>query len=589
MRVNQGHSRSESAAVPELEVRAALQRILQSAEFARAKRVGEFLRFATEEVLAGRGDRLKAFSIAREVYGRDESFDPRSDTIVRVDAGRLRHRLAAYYASEGQRDPVRIEIPKGGYGPTFRWHEENAKSVPTSEPGLAPRFSTSITRNPRYVFGGLALVITAILTGWWLLERPREGAPGAPSASHEATSITSKPLLAVLPLATLSNDSAENRLAAGLVESIITDLTKLSGLSVLAHASLLNCEPDGTRLNAAGSQSGATHMLRGSLERDGDLVRVNVQLVDLASNAVIWADRLDGKVSDLLAMQDTLADRVVANLAVEISPQEHTLLERRHTGSPEAFALYRQAFVLIMPPNDKDRIITARHMFQRVIDIDPTFAGGYAGVSFSYAVTALFSRNEGSHPELEKAIDLALKAIEVDSHFGMGYVTLALAYALSDRTEEALFNAGKAIALQPGDAFTQFAYGLCLILSGKPAEALPPLSEAIRLDPVEPRTPYRNVLGIAYYATGKYEKAVELFDENLRIGGPAGPHMATFRAAAYGALGKDNEAQSIIKELVRMHPDYPVEHWLAKWLSNKDDLSTTTDRLYRHGLPKRQN
>jgi len=432
------------------------------------------------------------------------------------------------------------------------------------------------------------LAIIAILAGWWSLERPEEAAPGAPSASYEAPSKASIPLLAVLPLATFSNDSVADRLAAGLVEAIITDLTKLSGLSVMAHASLLNCEPDGAKLSAIGSQFGATHALRGSLERDGDLVRVNVQLIELGSNAMLWADRLDGKVSDFLALQDSFADRVVPNLAVKISPAEHTLLERRHTGSAEALALYRQAFVLLMPPNDRDRVITARHMFHRVIDIDPTFAGGYAGIGFSHAVTVLFSTTEEPYTALEKAIDMALKAIEVDPHFGMGYVVLAFAYALSDRMDEALFNAGKAMTLQPGDAFAQFVYGLCLTLSGKPAEAVPPLSEAIRLDPVEPRTPYRNVLGIAHYATGRYAEAAELFDENLRIGGPTGPHVAAFRAATYAALGKENEAQSIIQELVLTHPEFPVEGWLAKWLRNTDHLSTTMEELYWQGLPKRQ-
>jgi len=381
----------------------------------------------------------------------------------------------------------------------------------------------------------------------------------------------------------------EDRLAAGLVEAIITDLTKLSGLSVMAHASLLELKPGMVNLSAIASRFGATHALRGSLERSGDLIRVNVQLIDIATNATIWAERLDGEVSEPLALQDTLADRIVTFMAVDVSPDEHALMERRHSHSPEALALYRQAFILLMPPNDKERIVTARYMFQRVVDMDPGFAGGYAGVSFSHSVTVLFSKTEASQSELEKAIDLALKAIKVDSQFGMGYVTLALAYTLSGRIDEGLLNAGKAVTLQPGDAFAQFIYGLCLTLSGKPAEAVPPLSEAMRLDPVEPRTPYRNVLGIAYYATGEYEKAAELFDENLRIGGPAGPHMATFRAATYAAMGKDNEAQSVIQELVLTFPDYPVEHWLAKWLSNKDDLATTTDRLYRHGLPKRQN
>jgi len=586
VRVDKQDFRTESTAVPEPEVRAALKRVLESAEFAKAKRVGGFLRFATEEVLAGRGDRLKAFSIACEVYGRDESFDPRSDTIVRVEAGRLRRRLAAYYESEGRHDPVRIEVPKGRYNPTFKWHGEVAQPPQAPKPQFVPGSPTPAFKNPRYLIGGLVLAIVAIVAGWPFLERSEEPPLNATGANHSGQSKASTPLLAVLPFATLSNDPFEDRLAAGLVEAIITDLTKLSGLSVMAHASLLNLAPGAANLGAIERQFGATHALRGSLERDGGQIRVNVQLIDIMNDATIWADRFDGKVTEPLALQDTLADRVAKHLAVEVSPKERMLLERHHTTSPDAFALYRQAFVLIMPPNDRERIVTARHMFQRVIDLDPTFAGGYAGIGFSHAVTVLFSAVKESRPELEQAINMALKAIEVDPQFGMGYVTLALAYALSGRTDEALFNARQAIAVQPGDAFTQFVYGLCLTFSGKPAEAVPPISEAIRLDPLEPRTPYRNVLGITHYAMGEYERAAELFDENLRIGGPTGPHMAAFRAATYTARGKKKEAQSIIQDLVRRHPEFSVENWFAKWLRNADNLSRTMDELYQHGLPK---
>lgn len=101
--------------IAESDIRDELTRILESKEFSRTKRIGSFLKFVVEETLASRGDRLKAFTIANEVYGRDETFNQRTDTIVRVEAGRLRHRLSDYYETEGKNDPVLIELPKGGY------------------------------------------------------------------------------------------------------------------------------------------------------------------------------------------------------------------------------------------------------------------------------------------------------------------------------------------------------------------------------------------------------------------------------------------------------------------------------------------
>ena len=325
----------------------------------------------------------------------------------------------------------------------------------------------------------------------------------------------------------------------------------------------------------------------GSLERQGDLIRVNVQLIETSFSKTIWGDRLDVRIQDFLTLQDDLTERIVNHLAIQISAHERGLVKRRHSNNPEALALYRQALVLLMPPNDMDRVVTARHMFQRVIDLDPEFGGGYAGKGFSHAVTVLFLTSGKPEVELENSIKLALKAIEVDPGFGMGYATLAFAYVMSGRKDEALFNARRAIEVQPGDAFTRFVYGLCLTFSGNPQEAIAPLSEAIRLDPAEPRTPYRNVLGIAHYLSEEYSTAAGIFEENIRNRGPSGPHMDIFRASAYAELGNAKKAGSIIHDLLKSYPQFPVEEWLATWLESSGDQPKIMENLYRLGLPRK--
>jgi adenylate cyclase len=577
--------RPDNTSVHESDVRATLARILGSKSFARTKRVGQFLSFVVEEALAGRADRLKAFTIAQEIYGRDETFDPRTDTIVRVEAGRLRHRLMQYYETEGRNDPCLIELPKGGYTPRF-----TSNNVVVLKTAIQAQVSNAtLVAGPRRSLRiGSVVVLTIIvaLTAWIFLTKDRQTTLNGSAVIVENPTQSSKLFLLVLPLKTLADDPIEERLAAGLVEAIVTDMTKLSGLSVMAHTSLLNLNKGPDDLSAIKRDFGATHALRGSLEREDDLIRVNVQLVDIATSTTVWADRLDGKVGNLLNLQDILAEKIVNHLAVQVSQDEYTLLKKHHTRNLEALALYRQALVLMMPPNDIQRVVTAQHMFQRIIEIAPEFGGGYAGGSFAHSVTALFLKAKDPGRELEKGINLSLRAIEVDPNFGMGYVTLAFAYAMSGRLDEALFNARRALAVQPGDAFTQFVYGMSLTLAGKPNEAIVALSEAIRLDPAEPRTPYLNVLGIAYYSAGEYLLAAELFDENLSNEGPTGPHMDAFRAATYAKLGKEEEARSVISKLIDLHPQFPVNSWLAKWHRTGNDLSVTMDSLYRLGLPR---
>jgi len=568
----------------ESDVRAALTKILGSAEFSRSRRVGDFLRFVVEETLAGRGDRLKAFTIAREVYGRDENFDPRIDTNVRVDAGRLRSRLASYYESDGSNDPVRIDIPKGGYAPVFGWKPGDTSDVVLQAPPAPVPAKPS--RNAVIQFSLLLLIIFAVIFGWILLESDRQSEQVASHVNSGNVKKSSNAFLVILPLVTLSDDPMENRLAAGLQEAIITDMAKLTGLSVMAHASLMNLDPRSLDLNTLKREFGATHALRGSLEHENDEIRINVQLIDIDNGTTVWAERLDSEAKNLLDLQDVLSEQIVKYLTIQTSPAERALLKRHHASSPEALALYRQALVLLMPPNDMERIITARHMFQRAIDLDPKFAGGYAGLGFTYTVTVLFLKTQDPGTELDKGIEMANKAIETDPEFSMGHAALAFAYIMSGRQDEALSSARRAITVQPGDAFTQFVYGLCLGHSGFASEAITPLTEALRLDPAEPRTPYRNVLGLAYFATGKYARALELFDKNLQLGGPTGPHMDMFRASAYAELGQEEKAKSIISGLAESYPKFPFEKWLARWIKNSDDRERLMGNLYSLGLPR---
>ncbi|MCP4450153.1 MAG: hypothetical protein GY809_01725, partial [Planctomycetes bacterium] len=239
------------------------------------------------------------------------------------------------------------------------------------------------------------------LTAWIFLTKDRQTTLNSSAEIIENPAQSSRLFLAVLPLKTLADDPLEDRLAAGLVEAIVTDMTKLSGLSVMAHTSLLNLDKRSGNLSTIRRDFGATHALRGSLEREDDLIRVNVQLVDIATSTTVWAERLDGKVGNLLDLQDILAEKIVSHLAVQVSRDEYTLLRKRHTSNPEVLALYRQALVLMMPPDDIQRVVTAQHMFQRIIEIDPDFGGGYAGGSFTHLVTALFLKAEDPDGELE--------------------------------------------------------------------------------------------------------------------------------------------------------------------------------------------
>ena len=211
-------------------VKQELERVLASPDFIASDRLKRFLRFVVEEALAGRADRLHGYPIALEVLGRDASFDPQTDPVVRMEAGRLRRRLERYYLGAGQSDPVRIDIPKGGYAPTF---EKRRDPVPDSSP---PRPADHARRRWHWLTTTvLALPILGVL-GWLgtSLLAPRLWSGGSQDA---ATALPRGPKIAVLPFLNLSGDPGQAYFAEGVTDQIVTDLARFKALFVLSTGS----------------------------------------------------------------------------------------------------------------------------------------------------------------------------------------------------------------------------------------------------------------------------------------------------------------------------------------------------------------
>lgn len=543
-------------------IRAELEKILTSGRFVNAKRISHLLRYVVEEALAGRRDRVKAFSIAQDVFSRDASFDQQRDPIVRVEASRLRKLLAEYYESSGADSAIRIDIPKGGYAPTFTKQE-------------APDHT-----NRQWVLRPLALVGLAGLTillvlwfGWRLTEVPNSPKVVSPSV-----------FLAVLPLTYGADDIRAASLAESFVDSTITMLAKLPNLSVMAHASMMEFDREQVSIRLLQEEFGITHVLGGRIETLEDKLRIRVQLTSSETSEIVWSDSLEGNLSNVWVLQDELAANLLNAFSIELKSVERESLLSRHTENAEALTLYRQGLFLILPPNETKRVQAARQVFSRVREIDPEFAGGYAGAAWSYALPVLFHNTQTPDEHLTLALQLAGQAIQVDPGFGAGYAVLGFTQALAGDKLKALENARLAVAIQPGDAFVQFLSGVTFILSGIPEEAFAALDDAIRLNPIEKRAPYLNVYGIARFANQEYQMALDLFAKNMDRIGPHGPHMDIFRAAAYAHLGNDENASVIIDELKVISPEYPYAAWLKSWLGRSEHLHVTLKKLSDNGL-----
>jgi len=295
------HSRSAA------EVKAELKRLLDSRTFRAAERQKNFLRYTVEQELEGHADRIKEYSIATEVFHRGDSFDPRLDPIVRIEARKLRLRLAKYYSSEGERDPIRIEFPKGGYAPVFR-HVLIAAKAPQA--AISEAGPSTYRRAPSWKVGVVvaAILLLAAAAIYWLgLDRRVATAP-----SH----VTS---IAVLPFLNLGESREDDYFSDGLTEELIALLGRVPGLQVVARTSSFQYRGQTLDVREIGKKLNASTILEGSVRKYGGGLRITAQLVDASNGYRIWSESYDRELKDALAVQREISQAIVSALEGQLN------------------------------------------------------------------------------------------------------------------------------------------------------------------------------------------------------------------------------------------------------------------------------
>ena len=296
-----------------------LVRILNSGPFHQAQRRRRFLEYIVNEALAGRGERLKGSNVAQAVFDR-ESFDPNIDPIVRMEAARVRDRLREYYETDGRDDPIRISLPKGTYTPHIEFRQA---------PTLDPRPARAAPIKQLMLAAAVLLIITASL---WGLSSWNSG----PSLPDESS-------IAVLPFDNFGNDPKWDRLADGMTEDIITDLSHSKDLIVIARNSTEVYKGKPIDIRQIGRDLNVKYVLEGSIQSMGDQIRVTAQLIEAASGSQVWSERYDRPADDLFAVQNELTQRIAATLGVSqgaVAEAERRLLRRKPPASLTAFDTY---------------------------------------------------------------------------------------------------------------------------------------------------------------------------------------------------------------------------------------------------------
>lgn len=408
--------------------------------------------------------------------------------------------------------------------------------------------------------------------------------PRAAAARGQAPELPAKPSIAVLAFGNLSGDSEQEYFSDGITEDIITDLSKISGLFVIARNSSFAYKGRAVDVKRVATDLGVRYVLEGSVRKAAHRVRITAQLIDGATGGHLWAERYDRDLDDIFLVQDEVTRNIVEALRVRLSPEERDRVHGPRTRNVEAydFVLRGRELWLRWAP---DANAEAQALFERAIELDPRFGSAYAGLAVSALVDYINDWNGATEESLERGLGSAAKAVEVDPQNSYGHWALALASLWNHDVDRAVAEIEKALALDPNNADLLADRGQIFGYAGRPNEAIESLEKAMRLDPHYPNV-HLHFLAHAYFVRGDYAEAVALLQRRIRLH-PKTDISRVLLASCWGHLGREDEARTAWAEALAINPSYSLER-KAHILPYKDpaDRGRFVEGLRKAGLPQ---
>ena len=425
-------------------------------------------------------------------------------------------------------------------------------------------------------------VLVSALSGlvWWQFWSPATRILSGQEPT--LTTRTEKPVIAVLPFENISQRPEQDYFSDGITQDIITDLSRISGLFVIARNSTFAYKTMATKLQQIASELGASHVLTGSVRKAGKRIRINAQLIDAATRHEIWADRYDRQLSDVFALQDELTQRIVSSLSVKLKLSEKDRLSRSAKADPEAYDMLLRGIDRYRRLT-KEAVIESREFFKKAIALDPNFARAHADLALTYITAANLGLSDQREVAVSKALEMAKLALKLDETLPQTQFVLAAVYRAQREYDKALAAARKAVALDPNYADGYFQVALNLNYAGRPDDGLTEIKKAMRLNPRHPFF-YVLVLGQSYYLLGQYEQALKQF-ERVKTANPEFGQVHKFLAATYVALGRVDDAEWAVEELKAVMPDFSLKKEIfSAPFKDRRVLDMYLDRLRKAGL-----
>ena len=400
----------------------------------------------------------------------------------------------------------------------------------------------------------------------------------APGTAGVAAVDDDKPSVAVLPFDNMSGDPEQAYFADGIAEDIITDLSKVSGLFVIARNSSFGYRGQSPDIRRVSQELGARYVLEGSVRKAGNRVRINAQMIDGADGRHVWADRFDRDLADIFEVQDEVTREIVGALKIALTAGEETNRQARRKVDPEAYDLFVRARSSLLRFSEAN-VAEAKRQLEQVVEIDPTLAVARAGLSLCYSTEYLNDWNTPGPDHLDKALAIAEEACRIDPSEPQAFHALALVSMWRGDLEAAKTAAEQAVTLNPNHAAGHAALGQVQEFTGNHAEAVASAETVLRLDPHYDIA--LQLLGRAQFAQGNNDAAEAAFQRRLEIN-PTSSNSRVFLAALHGLAGDGQAAAREWQEIFKNDPGFLVDKLESRLAYQSPDVF---DRL-REGLTR---
>jgi len=429
----------------------------------------------------------------------------------------------------------------------------------------------------------LALVVAGGVGAMWLRPSPPRIEPA--SIERMAFPLPDKPSIAVLPFDNLSGETEQDAIADGLSEDIITALSRIPDLFVIARNSTFTYKGRPVKVQQVAEELGVRYVLEGSVQRSGDRLRVTAQLIDALDGRHLWADRYDRKIEDLFALQDEIARKVLIELQVKLTSGENARVSSRGTKSLEAWLLRNQGYAEGLKLT-KEAMLKARDLYQAAVDTDPDYARAWAGLAWADWFEARTGGWGRSREEaLTEGIAYAERVIEIDPQEPIGFIQLSQLLAVKGEHDRAVETAKHAVALGPSDYQARAVLGLLLTWAGDGPEAVAAFKQTMRLSPRYPAW-IDWMLGAALHMAGEPEEAIASIKKGIARA-PTSPWPRPRLIAVYADLDRIEDAKAEADEQLKLKPDFTVSSYIkSQPFKHEAQKISLRDLLLKAGLPE---